>query len=85
LAHGTPPPNWFFPAIFRIAWFALLIRTALAVVAGWGLLERAPWGRILAIIVAILSLINFPLGTAMGIWTLVVLIGYRNATLYERS
>lgn len=83
-AHGTPPPNWFFPSIFRIAWFSLVIRTALAVAAGWGLLEQASWGRVVAIIVAILSLIKFPFGTAMGIWTLVVLLGYRNATLYEQ-
>jgi hypothetical protein len=37
-----------------------------------------------AIVAAFLSLLKFPLGTAMGIWTLVVLLGYRNATLYEQ-
>jgi len=41
-------------------------------------------GRIVAIIAAILSLIRFPLGTALGIWTLIVLLGYRNTTLYEQ-
>lgn len=61
-----------------------MVRTALASVAAWGLLEHERWGRIVAIIAAILSLIKFPLGTAMGIWTLVVLLGYRNATLYEQ-
>lgn len=38
----------------------------------------------MAIIVAFLSLLKFPLGTALGIWTLVVLMGYRNATLYDQ-
>ena len=33
---------------------------------------------------AILSLLKFPFGTALGIWTLVVLLGYRNSTLYEQ-
>jgi hypothetical protein len=56
----------------------------LCVVAGWGLLERAEWGRIVAIIAAILSLIKFPFGTALGIATLVILLGYRNTVLYER-
>jgi hypothetical protein len=42
-------------------------------VAGYGLLTRKSWGRILAIVVGILSLINFPLGTAVGIYTLWVL------------
>ena len=82
--NGGNPPVWVFPALFQFAWVALVVRTALAVVAGWGLLEQARWGRIVAIVVAILSLIKFPFGTAMGIWTLVVLLGYRNATLYEQ-
>jgi hypothetical protein len=47
-------------------------------------MERAPWGRIVAIVAAILSLLRFPCGTALGIWTLVVLLGNRNATLYEQ-
>lgn len=82
--NGANPPVWIFPAILRFAWGALVVRTALASVAAWGLLEHERWGRIVAIIAAILSLIKFPLGTAMGIWTLVVLLGYRNATLYEQ-
>lgn len=79
---ATPPP--FLPFILRFVWVALVVRSALALIAGWGLLEQRQWGRIVAIIVAILSLIKFPFGTAMGIWTLVVLLGYRNATLYEQ-
>lgn len=82
-ANGGPP-NWIFPAILQIAWVALVVRAALAVVAGWGLLQQEQWGRIVAIIAAILSLIKFPFGTALGIWTLVMLLGYRNSTLYEQ-
>ncbi len=44
------------------------------IIAGYGLLKRKAWGRILAIIVGILSLANFPLGTAVGIYTLWVLL-----------
>ena len=42
--------------------------------AGYGLLKHQPWARILAIVVGILSLLNFPLGTAIGIYTLWVLM-----------
>jgi hypothetical protein len=77
-------PGWFGPAILHFIWMALLVRAALALVAGWGLLERTQWGRIVAIIAGVLSLIKFPFGTALGIWTLVVLLGYRNTTLYEQ-
>ncbi len=38
-----------------------------------GLLNRRPWGRTVAIIVAILALVKFPFGTALGIYTLWVL------------
>lgn len=81
-AHGPMPPMW--PAFLRFAWVFLLVRVGLAAVAGWGLLERAPWGRVVAIVAAILCLLKFPFGTAMGIWTLVVLLGYRNSTLYDQ-
>lgn len=83
-AQGGPPVPWFWPAVLGVAWAALIVRCLLAVAAGWGLLEHASWGRVVAIIAAILSLIKFPFGTAMGIWTLVVLLGYRNATLYQQ-
>lgn len=77
-------PDWFLPAIFHIVWLSVLIRTSLALLTGYGLHQRAPWGRILAIVVAILSLIKFPIGTALGIWTMVILLGFQNSTLYEQ-
>jgi hypothetical protein len=78
------PDQWFGHALFGFIWIALLTRTAMAVFVAWGLRERASWARIVAIIVAFLSLLKFPFGTALGIWTLVVLLGYRNATLYDQ-
>lgn len=50
-----------------------LLLAALALpglVAGYGLLKRASWARMLAIVVGILNLINIPLGTAIGVYTL---------------
>jgi hypothetical protein len=44
------------------------------VIAGWGLLVHAPWARLLAIVLGCISLIHFPFGTALGIYTLWVLI-----------
>ena len=43
-------------------------------VAGAGLLARKSWARILAIVVGILGLVNFPIGTAIGVYTLFVLM-----------
>jgi hypothetical protein len=70
--------------MMHFAWVILVARTGLALMAGWGLLERTEWGRVVAIAAAILSLLRFPLGTVLGIWTLVLLLGYRNTTLYDQ-
>ena len=82
-AHSHVPQTWFFPGLLRFAWLFMVGWAVLAAVAGWGLLERTQWGRIVAIIAAILSLIRIPLGTALGIATLIILIGARNWTLYD--
>ncbi|MGB9408410.1 MAG: hypothetical protein WCA89_12795 [Terracidiphilus sp.] len=82
-AHGPFPPE-FFAGVLGLVWMTLVIKTCLALVAAWGLVERAPWGRILAIVAGFVFLVNIPFGTALGIWTLIVLLGYRNSTLYEQ-
>jgi len=43
-------------------------------VAGFGLLARRSWSRILAIVVSFISLINVPIGTIFGIYGVWVLL-----------
>jgi hypothetical protein len=81
--HSQIPPA-LLGAALHVGWMFLLVRAALAAVAGWGLLERTQWGRIVAIVAAILCMIKIPFGTAMGVWTLVALLGYRKSVLYDR-
>lgn len=55
---------------------ALLFFTVLGLpgmLAGYGLLKRRKWGQVLGIVVGFLNLINFPVGTAIGAYTLFVL------------
>jgi hypothetical protein len=59
-------------AIFVAALMALLALPG--ILAGYGLLNRKPWGRILAIVVAAINLVNFPLGTILGAYALWVLL-----------
>jgi type IV secretory pathway VirB2 component (pilin) len=54
------------------------------VIAGWGLLTHQSWARVLTIIVGIISLIHFPLGTALGIYTLWVLFPPESEREYLR-
>ena len=46
----------------------------IGLIAGWGLYERRHWARMLAIVLAFLSLLHPPFGTAIGIYTLWVLM-----------
>ncbi len=82
--HGFGPVWGFGPLLLRFGWSILIVRSALALLAGWGLMERTQWGRVVAIVAAFFSLIRIPIGTALGIWTLVTLLGYRNTTLYDQ-
>jgi hypothetical protein len=88
-SHGPwggdfPFGSWFGPAVLHAALAFVLIRSGLALAAGWGLMERAPWGRFVALVAAFLNILKFPFGTALGIFTLVLLLGYRNNTLYSQ-
>jgi hypothetical protein len=44
------------------------------IIAGFGLLNRRPWARILTIVLSGFELLNFPLGTLLGAYGLWVLL-----------
>lgn len=44
------------------------------VVAGIAILRRAGWGRVVALVLAAIGLLNFPIGTALGAYTFWVLL-----------
>jgi hypothetical protein len=44
------------------------------VLAGYGLLTQKSWGRLAALVVLILGLLNFPIGTVIGVYGLWVLL-----------
>ncbi len=52
----------------------VLILSLPGILAGYGLLKGKEWGRILALVVTVLGLFNFPLGTAIGVYALYVLL-----------
>lgn len=52
----------------------LIVLSLPGIIAGIGLLKFRPWSRILAIILGVLHLLSFPFGTALGVYTLYVLL-----------
>jgi len=65
---------------------ALLSITAIAgLAAGWGLLERKPWARTLTVILGLIGLCSVPFGTALGVYTLWVLLPAEAEQEYEAA
>lgn len=81
VSHGVPS---FVPTLVTGIAFLVLVKAVACLAAGWGLLERESWARLLAIVLAIVSLFNFPLGTALGIYTLWVLLPAHADEEYRR-
>ena len=62
------------PAFLHLLGFGFLFVAAAAFMAGWGLMQRRPWARTLTIVLGILALLHPPFATALGIYTLWVLL-----------
>jgi len=62
-----------FVALMSCIWFA----------AGYGLQQRAGWGRILTMVLGALSLPSVPVGTAVGIWAFMILLDKDNAAAFR--
>jgi len=61
-----------------------LVLTSLpGLIAGVGLLKFRSWARVLGIVVAILNLIHIPIGTAVGIYALWVLLNRESERLFS--
>jgi len=81
VARGVPS---FVPAIVLTVSGYFVIKAIASFAVGWGLLEREPWARILALILGFVALLNVPFGTALGIYTLWVLLPSETDEEYRR-
>jgi len=61
----------------------LLLISIPNIIVGVGLVKFKSWARILAIIIGILNLFNFPIGTALGIYTLVIMFNSETPPVFE--
>lgn len=61
----------------------LTMIAAPGLIAGFGLLKLANWARILGIVLSALHLLNFPIGTVLGVYGLYVLLNRDTERLFE--
>jgi hypothetical protein len=81
---GSPPEVtvWLRPVFTLIAWL-ILAKAAAGFFAGWGLLRREGWARTVALVMGFLALLSVPVGTALGVYTLWVLLPSQSDEEYK--
>jgi hypothetical protein len=76
-------PEHLFGGILTMVASFLLLKAILAFVAGWGLLEYQPWARMYTLVLGFIALLLPPVGTALGIYTLWVLLPEQSEREYR--
>lgn len=85
LAHHEGAPPALFAMVFMVVAIAVGVTAIPCVIAGVGLIRFRPWARILAIVVAVFQIPNLPLGTALAIYTFVVMFNPEATTAFYDS
>jgi hypothetical protein len=88
VTDSTPPADATDMAsrlLARILLPTLLLAFVLSLSAGYGLLQRAEWARILTLVLSAFHLLNIPLGTALGIYGLWVLLNHQTLCLFKQN
>lgn len=71
---GDPQAQQVLSIIARVIVGFLVLFSIPGLIAGIGLLRRKEWARILTLIMSVISLLNFPLGTAVGVYSIWALV-----------
>lgn len=61
----------------------LLVLSLPGIIGGIGLLQHRPWARILLLVVGFLNLLNIPIGTVLGVYTIWVLLKENTGPLFN--
>lgn len=79
----APVPERFLGGILTLVASFFMLKAILALIAGWGLLDYQPWARMFALVLGFLALLLPPVGTALGIYTLWVLLPEQSEQEYR--
>ena len=82
---GAPPevPTGFLTILLTSLGIFVLAKSAFGFFAGWGLMQHEPWARVLTLVLAFLSLFNIPFGTAIGVYSMWVLLPGQSQQEYD--
>jgi hypothetical protein len=85
LLSGEAEAIWITTGVGTIVAVILLVVAAPGLIGGVVLLKRISWARILVLIIGCLNLLNFPLGTALGVYTIWVLVQPETKKIFDGS
>jgi hypothetical protein len=80
----SPDVPDFVPTLLQVIGVALLAAGVVGIGIGWRLIQRLSWARMLAIVLGCLSLLDMPFGTALGVYTLWVLLPAKSEEEYRQ-
>ncbi len=83
VVHDQEPLKGLFPVLLVLLGSSLAVLAAGGICVGLGLMQTRPWARITAIILGVLALLHPPFGTALGIYTLWVLLADEHGNEYS--
>jgi hypothetical protein len=72
------------PLLLTIIGGTILLIAVGGILVGLGLKDRKPWARVVAIVLGVIALFHPPFGTALGIYTLWVLMSDEGGVEYRR-
>ena len=75
--------SFILPMIGQITAAFLFFLSIPGIIAGIGVLRRKEWGRILTLVLSVIGLMNFPIGTAVGIYSIWVLVQEETLTYFK--
>jgi hypothetical protein len=67
-----------------LPWFFIVFSLP-GIIGGIGLLKLQGWAKIIILIISFLGLLNFPIGTAVGIYSIWVLFDKRTEKIFAKS
>ena len=83
VSRSAPELPGFVPSLVSWIGWAILFAALPALAAGIGLFNHEPWARTLALVMGFFALLSPLLGTALGVYTLWVLLPARSESEYQ--
>ena len=71
------------PIIANVLIIFFILFSIPGIIAGIGLFKRKEWARILTLILSVLDLVNIPVGTAIGVYSIWVLVQPETVKLFQ--